>query len=181
LVRSAEESDHRRSPRGERAEADLGNTVVGDALDPVRDGLHRAGLRATGPRRVVYRALVAMGGHRSADEVRAAVLASKGTLGRASVYNALDALARSGLAMVADAGPGRTLYEAGTTWHHHAVCRRCGEVSDVACVVARKPCLRPVGEWGEVDEAQVIFRGVCASCLMTDGPRPGDPVRTPAT
>ncbi len=134
------------------------------ADDAVAETLHRLGLRVTRPRRAVHAALVRLGGHRSADEVHDALETTGRPVGRASVYNALDALARCGLVMVADAGPGRTLYEAGSTWHHHAVCRVCGEVSDVACVVGAKPCLRPLGEWGEVDEAQVIFRGVCHAC-----------------
>jgi Fur family ferric uptake transcriptional regulator len=148
------------------------DTVLGvraESGDQVAVALHRAGMRVTRPRRVVYGALVALGGHRGADEVRDELLDRGERIGRASVYNALDALAHCGLVMVADAGPGRTLYEAGTTWHHHAVCRECGAVSDVACVVGSKPCLRPVDEWGDVDEAQIIFRGVCASCRSAAG------------
>jgi Fe2+ or Zn2+ uptake regulation protein len=126
--------------------------------------LRLSGKRVTAPRVAVYRALVNLGGHRSADEVREAVARSGEAHARASVYSALRTLAQAGVVMVADAGPGRTLYEAGVSWHHHAVCRVCGSVSDVPCVVGAKPCLRPSVEWGDVDEAQVIFRGVCERC-----------------
>jgi Fe2+ or Zn2+ uptake regulation protein len=81
------------------------------------------------------------------------------------VYNALAALTAAGLVLTADAGPGRALYETATAWHHHAVCRVCGEVSDMDCAIGAKPCLSPDGEWGQVDEAQIIFRGICAACL----------------
>lgn len=124
-----------------------------------------AGLRATRPRISVYETLAAMGGHRSADDVLASLAASGHVHARATVFNALADLARSGLIMVADAGPGVRLYEAGTVWHHHAVCRTCGAVTDIDCLVGAKPCIRPLGEWGEVDEAQVIFRGHCARCV----------------
>ncbi|HXW33785.1 MAG TPA: transcriptional repressor [Acidimicrobiales bacterium] len=132
----------------------------------------------TGPRASVYRALAAMGGHRSADEVHEALSRAGEAHARASVYNALRALAGGGLVMVADAGPGATLYEAGTKWHHHAVCRQCGVVTDVPCVVGAKPCLTPEGEWGEVDEAQVIFRGICSACAarrLSASQQPDDP------
>jgi hypothetical protein len=38
-------------------------------------------------------------------------------------------------------------------------------VSDMDCAIGAKPCLSPDGEWGQVDEAQIIFRGICAACL----------------
>jgi Fe2+ or Zn2+ uptake regulation protein len=131
------------------------------ALD---DRLREAGLRATRPRLAVYRALDSLGGHRSADEIYDRVLSSGEQLSRASVYNSLAALADAGLVLHADAGPGRALYETTTVWHHHAVCRICGQVSDVSCVTGSKPCLSTGDEWGQIDEAQIIFRGVCSAC-----------------
>jgi len=136
-----------------------------ELLEAVAGGLRSGGHRVTRGRLAVYEALEALGGHRSADEVHAALTARGEHLSRSSVYNTLEVLTRSGLVMAADAGPGRALYEAGDLWHHHAVCRVCGQVSDIECVVGAKPCLEASGEWGEVDEAQVIFRGVCRSCL----------------
>lgn len=126
--------------------------------------LRQAGLRATRPRLAVYRALDSLGGHRSADEVYERVLSSGEQLSRASVYNSLAVLADAGLVLQADAGPGRALYETATAWHHHAVCRVCGQISDVACVTGSKPCLATGGDWGQIDEAQIIFRGVCSEC-----------------
>ena len=140
------------------------------ALD---DRLRQAGLRATRPRLAVYRALDSLGGHRSADEIYERVLANGDTLSRASVYNSLAALADAGLVLHADAGPGRALYETTSVWHHHAVCRICGQVSDVACVTGSKPCLATGDDWGQIDEAQIIFRGVCSACQKPARKRAG--------
>jgi Fe2+ or Zn2+ uptake regulation protein len=131
----------------------------------LNERLREAGLRATRPRLAVYSALESLGGHRSADEVYDHIVTEGDQLSRASVYNALAALTAAGLVLTADAGPGRALYETATAWHHHAVCRVCGEVSDMDCAIGAKPCLSPDGEWGQVDEAQIIFRGICAACL----------------
>ncbi|MGH9187802.1 MAG: Fur family transcriptional regulator [Acidimicrobiales bacterium] len=126
--------------------------------------LRAAGLRATRPRLSVLAALDRLGGHRSADDVAGTIAGAGGRLARMSVYNALDALARAGLVMRADAGPGRTLYEVAEHWHHHLVCRRCGAVIDVECVVGAKPCLTADLPGAVIDEAQVIFRGLCPTC-----------------
>jgi Fur family ferric uptake transcriptional regulator len=126
--------------------------------------LREHGLRATAPRMDVLAALEDLGGHRSADEVRDRLAADDRPLPRSSVYNVLTSLAGAGLAMNADAGPGTALYEAGREWHHHFVCRSCHQVFDVECLVGARPCLTPGTDVGVVEEAQVIFRGICTAC-----------------
>ena len=130
----------------------------------LRERLHRRELRVTRGRIAVYDALVSLGGHRSAHQVHSALVGGGHRLSRTSVYSALEVLARAGLVMAADAGPGRALYEAGGRWHHHVVCRRCGTVSDIECVVGAKPCLEAGEGCGKVDEAQITFRGECRRC-----------------
>ncbi len=133
--------------------------------DALAEALRGGGLRLTRPRKEVYAALRDLGGHRSADEVAAALRARGARVSRMTVYNALADLQAAGVVLRADAGPGRALFEARRDWHHHFVCRRCGAVLDVPCVRGRKPCLRLSAPVGEADEAQVIFRGTCRECL----------------
>lgn len=129
-----------------------------------RDRLKGAGMRITRPRLAVVAALDALGGHRTADDVHDHLAATGEELPRTSVYNALSALCAAGVAMTADVGAGAAAYELATHWHHHFVCRVCRAVMDVDCLIGEKPCLTPIGDFGSVDEAQVIFRGVCLSC-----------------
>ena len=50
--------------------------------------------------------------------------------------------------------------------HHHLVCRRCGTIRDVDCAVGDTPCLSPSSTLGfEIDEAEVVFWGLCPDCL----------------
>ena len=55
--------------------------------------------------------------------------------------------------------------------HHHLVCRSCGAVKDVDCVVVGHPtCLDPVDDAGYlVDEADVTFWGLCPQCRPEAG------------
>ncbi len=126
--------------------------------------LRATGLRATRPRLLVLEVLQEAGPHLSTDELVEALVARGTPLPRGSVYSVVGALAAHGLMMVTDVGPGRALYELAERWHHHFVCRTCGLIEDVECTVGSKPCLDPGQVNGEVDEAQVIFRGVCTEC-----------------
>ena len=49
--------------------------------------------------------------------------------------------------------------------HHHLVCRACGAVTDVDCVVGHAPCLQPATSAGYgVEEAEVTYWGLCPAC-----------------
>ena len=59
--------------------------------------------------------------------------------------------------------------------HHHIVCRRCGAIADVGCVIGDTPCLTAADDSGyEIDEAEVIYwgrcpEGVAATSVSSDG------------
>ena len=130
--------------------------------------IRSAGLRATRPRVIIYDVLQEAGGHRTADEVAGLIADSGQRLPRASVYNVLDDLSGVDLVMRADRGPGTAIYEVADTWHHHFVCRECGEVTDVPCAIGSKPCLDADLPGAVIDEAQIIFRGTCAACVASN-------------
>lgn len=127
--------------------------------------LRAAGLRVTRPRLLVLQLLGDLGGHRSVEEIGAGLRARGVSLPRASLYNVVADLSRCSLVMATDAGPGRALFEWAERWHHHFVCRICGAIVDVPCAAGRKPCLAAGAAVGEVDEAQIIFRGRCQACV----------------
>ena len=137
-----------------------------NTANEIAEQIRSHGLKATRPRRLVLETLSENSGHWSVDQIVDMLKDREHTITRMSVYNAIHALNRAGLVMIADAGPGRTLYEVSGKWHHHFVCRKCGSVQDIPCLKGKKPCLIPSPDIGaEVDEAQVIFRGICKACL----------------
>ena len=49
--------------------------------------------------------------------------------------------------------------------HHHVVCRSCGVIADVDCAVGATPCLTAADDSGyEIDEAEVVYWGICPAC-----------------
>ena len=82
-----------------------------------------------------------------------------------AVYNNLNALTGSGIIQEIKPKGKASLYETRVgDNHHHIVCRTCGRIEDKPCV-ASAPCVAPDNEHGFiVDEAEVIFWGVCPAC-----------------
>lgn len=127
--------------------------------------LRLVGLRRTRPRLAVLDLLGRIGGHRGVDEIGAGLERAGTPLPLTTIYNVVHDLTGAGILVVADAGSGRSLYEVADGWHHHFVCRSCGDVVDVPCGRGPKPCATPDLPGVEVDEVSIIFRGRCAACV----------------
>ncbi|MGV9945240.1 Fur family transcriptional regulator [Rhodococcus aetherivorans] len=127
--------------------------------------LRSVGLRVTAPRVAVLGA-VAAHPHSDADEIAAAVRSELGSVSTQAVYDVLKACVGAGLLRrIEPAGsPARYETRIGDN-HHHLVCRSCGAVTDIECVVGAAPCLEPSDDHGYVvDEAEVTFWGLCSDC-----------------
>ncbi|UYP19315.1 transcriptional repressor [Rhodococcus sp. Z13] len=127
--------------------------------------LRSVGLRVTAPRVAVLRT-VAEHPHSDADRIAAHVRDELGSVSTQAVYDVLKACVGSGLLRrIEPAGsPARYETRIGDN-HHHLVCRNCGEVVDIDCVVGAAPCLTPSEDHGFViDEAEVTFWGLCPAC-----------------
>lgn len=129
------------------------------------EAIRAAGLRLTDTRRAAYAALATIP-HASADQILAAVQADIPTTSLQSVYNALTDFTEAGLARRIEPAGHAGRYELRVADnHHHLVCRQCGRVEDVDCVIGAAPCLTPSDSHGfAVAEAEVTFWGTCADC-----------------
>ena len=129
------------------------------------DLLRQHGLSVTAQRIAVLHA-VAAHPHVTADQVAAAAHAEIGAISRQAVYDALATLADKGvIRRIQPMGsPARYESRVGDN-HHHLICRSCGHVEDVDCAVGAAPCLTAADGLGyEIDEAEVIYWGRCATC-----------------
>jgi Fur family ferric uptake transcriptional regulator len=147
------------------------------AVDPVA-ALRGAGLRVTAPRRAVL-AWLAEHPHSTADAVGSGVRAELGTISTQAVYDVLAACIDAGLVRrIEPAGHPARFERRVADNHHHVVCRHCGVTRDVDCIVGAAPCLTPLDDHGfAIDEAEVVFWGVCPDCQKT---QQTDPVRESA-
>jgi Fur family ferric uptake transcriptional regulator len=133
--------------------------------------LRAAGLRVTAPRIAVL-AEMTDAKHMTADQVALAARDRLGTISTQAVYDVLGALTKAGLLRRIEPAGSPARYETRIADnHHHVVCRSCGAITDVDCVVGEAPCLSPDNASGFViDEAEVTFWGLCPDCQTTSKP-----------
>src|ERR1700754_4807293 len=136
------------------------------------DQLRLADLRVTRPRLAVLEA-VHVHPHADTDTIFSSVRAGLPDVSRQAVYDVLAALTGAGLVRRIQPSGSVARYESriGDN-HHHVVCRSCGVIADVDCAVGEAPCLVPSDEDGALegfvlDEAEVIYWGLCPDCSAT--------------
>lgn len=131
----------------------------------LRARLRSAGLRVTAPRVAVLET-VADHPHSDAHKIAALVRTRIGAVSTQAVYDVLDVCTGAELLRRIEPAGSSARFETRTgDNHHHLVCRQCGLVVDVDCTVGHGPCLTPADGHGfAVDEAELVFWGLCAQC-----------------
>ncbi len=127
--------------------------------------LHEAGLRVTAPRLAVLEALGQVS-HVDVETIATRARRRLGTLSAQAVYDILRAFGEAGLVRRIEPAGSPAVYETRVgDNHHHIVCRACGSIADVDCVVGAAPCLTPSPVSGFlIDEAEITFWGLCPEC-----------------
>ncbi|WP_156745379.1 Fur family transcriptional regulator [Mycobacterium sp. 1165178.9] len=136
------------------------------------DRLRMADLRVTRPR-VAVMEVVDANPHADTETIFSAVRVGLPDVSRQAVYDVLNALTTAGLVRRIQPLGMVARYESRVgDNHHHVVCRSCGIIADVDCAVGDAPCLTPsddddVLDGFVLDEAEVIYWGLCADCSTT--------------
>jgi Fur family transcriptional regulator, stress-responsive regulator len=130
--------------------------------------LRTADMRVTRPRVAVLEA-VHTHPHADTETILSAVRSGLPDVSRQAVYDVLNALTAVGLVRRIQPLGMVARYESRVgDNHHHVVCRSCGVIADVDCAVGEAPCLTPsddnVLDGFVLDEAEVIYWGVCPYC-----------------
>ncbi|WP_217441087.1 Fur family transcriptional regulator [Nocardia barduliensis] len=134
--------------------------------------LRGVSLRVTRPRVAVLSA-VHEHPHADTESIIRAVRSDLPEVSHQTVYDSLNALTAVGLVRRIQPSGSVARYETRVgDNHHHVVCRACGVIGDVDCVVGEAPCLSASDDSGfSIDEAEVIYWGLCPNCLESQASR----------
>lgn len=130
----------------------------------VSESLKAVGLQVTAQRLAVYRAVESLP-HAIADEICQSVRSELGVISKQAVYDALNAMSEHGILRKIQPAGSAARYEHRVDNHHHLVCRNCKNLIDIDCAVGEAPCLDAQHDHGyQIDEAEVIYWGICPDC-----------------
>jgi Fur family transcriptional regulator, ferric uptake regulator len=132
-----------------------------------REELRRAGHRSGGARTAVLEVIAAQDCCLTAQEIFDDLRATGRDAGIASVYRALELLARMRLVRRVELAEAAAYEPAlpGGEHHHHVVCDRCGKVSPFEDEALERAIDRLAGRLEyDVGGHDVVLRGACRDC-----------------
>jgi Fe2+ or Zn2+ uptake regulation protein len=134
-------------------------------IDAFRRLCRKQGLPLTEQRMTVLEVVLDLDNHPTADQVHEAVTRRDPGVSRATVYRALESLARIGVITKA-CHPGKAVrYDSRTETHHHLVCLQCDEVIDISDEHLDALPVPDTSAFGfEVSDSRVQLRGICRRC-----------------
>lgn len=132
--------------------------------------LENSNLRCTPQRYAVMSFLLTHEGHPTAAEIFEAVNRLDPRCSRATTYNNLRDLVRSGLVREVAVEGRAARFDAKGIRHHHFICDKCGVVEDLEWQKVSSPSSASLGK-RIIRESEIIFRGLCEKCACQHGHR----------
>ena len=154
-------------------------SISGDQTDRIIRALERAGYQATPNRRLVAQVVASTDGHFTAADLLERGRRERVTIGRATVFRALDLLTTLRVVERLDLPSGTHAYVLcdPDQHHHHLICSSCGRSEDVAD--GELPALiERIGRRSgyQIEAHRLELFGTCPRCAKaTDAKEKGDP------
>lgn len=120
---------------------------------------------------LIYRAVLELGSHPTADEVYTQVAATHPTISKGTVYRNLNKLTENGMLRRIPIPNSADRYDVTLAAHYHIFCKRCGAFKDLDY-----PYLLPLNHDIERDTGYhledhgIVFTGLCPDCLTVNHP-----------
>lgn len=155
-----------RLSRATLLDVEPGTLSVGDRVARLRARAAARRLRMTPQREVLLRILGETPHHPTAEELYRKVRKVLPSVSAATVYRNVQTLVDAGVLSVLERAGQAIRYDPNPEEHHHFVCERCGEVTDV--YVARLDYALDHGRSGlgdaDIRACAVQLHGICARC-----------------
>jgi len=124
-----------------------------------------AGLKVTHQRTEIYRQLIRIPDHPTAETLHKRLLITLPTISLDTVYRTLTTLEEHHLVTRIQTTESQARFEAVYTPHHHLICSRCKRVVDFQWPAV--DTLEPppnIKQWGQINSKTIVMYGFCKDC-----------------
>ena len=134
------------------------------SIQQLKDELLKIDIRPTYQRIRILEYLYKKGGHPTAEEIFAGLLAEIPALSKTTVYNTLHTFAEAGLLWIIKIDNDETRFDVTLNNHGHFQCLACGSLTNFPIDI-EEIRVAELSEF-EIREKNVYFRGLCPNCLI---------------
>ena len=134
-------------------------------------------MKGSSNRQAIVRLLETQSGHLSATAVHHRLATRDHKIALSTTYSNLDALVSTGLISDVYNTQGERLFERRAEPHPHLICKRCGEVQDLAPDALSEGCLRDLEAQASalgwrLEPRQLTLVGRCPQCQTPQATKP---------
>ena len=134
-------------------------------MDQFMSACRKAGLKVTHQRTEIYRHLLLIADHPSAETLHKRLLPTLPTISLDTVYRTLTTLEQHGLVARIQTAESQARFEAVYAPHHHLICSKCKQVMDFHWpAIDQLELPANVNQWGAIDSKTIVMYGVCSIC-----------------
>lgn len=144
---------------------ELRNEEYKQRLPKLRELLAKHNIRVSHQRLLILDYLIMHPTHPTADTIYKDLKKVDPVISQATVYNTLNLLVEHKLVKELDFNMSSKRYEFKKTNHGHFICESCGLIEDLDVDDLEYP--KELNEY-EIDNVEVIYRGLCPTCLHKD-------------
>ena len=144
---------------------ELRNEEYNQRLPKLRELLAKHNIRVSHQRLLILDYLIMHPTHPTADKIYKDLKKIDPVISQATVYNTLNLLVEHKLVKELDFNMSSKRYEFKKTNHGHFICESCGLIEDLDVDDLEYP--EELSDY-EIDNVEVIYRGICPVCLHKD-------------
>ena len=132
--------------------------------------VHRKeGLKITHQRLEIFKELLNSKDHPTVERLYSRLRPKLPTISLDTIYRTLTTLEQHGLVSRVQTMESQARFEGRTDDHHHAICRRCGGITDFYWKFPDDASLPDeIMNWGEIMKKSLTLHGLCEQCRQKD-------------
>ena len=140
---------------------------VEERLRDFKEVCRKEDLKITHQRLEIFRELINSLDHPTVEKLYHRLLPKLPTVSLDTVYRTLTTLEKHGLVARVQTQESQARFEGKMEEHHHAVCKKCGKITDFYWKFPDETNLPDeILNWGQIVRKSLTLHGLCEQCLQ---------------
>ena len=140
--------------------------TTAERLRSFEKACRRAGLKITHQRLEIFKALVNSHDHPTVEMLYSRLQPKLPTISLDTIYRTLTTLEQHDLVSRVQTMESQARFESRMEEHHHAICKKCGRITDFYWKFPDEPGLPDeILNWGQIVKKSVTLHGLCEQCM----------------
>jgi Fur family peroxide stress response transcriptional regulator len=143
--------------------------ILEERLQAFEEICRKEGLKITHQRFEVFKELLNSQDHPTVEKLYHRLLPKLPTISLDTIYRTLTTLEQHGLVVRVPSEESQARFEGKMEEHHHAICKKCGKITDFYWDFAEEAELPDeILNWGKIFKKNITLHGLCRQCAQEE-------------